>query len=173
MTPITFDVALFEIFATLNAGGSIRFVEAIDLLDNKSMYANSSITIVPSVLKQFLISNVLPDRVSTVYLAGEKIDQELVELLKTETNVTSIHNLYGPTEAVVYATAYRWPNCELTPVIGEARSDLECYVLSEDLNLVPQGAVGQLAISVMAYRPGIMETRVKPQNHLSQTLLQQ
>ncbi|MEL6131069.1 MAG: AMP-binding protein, partial [Cyanobacteria bacterium J06628_4] len=59
-----------------------------------------------------------------------------------------LYNEYGPTEATVWCTAYRVP-AELPPgpvAIGTAIPNTQIYLLNDELQPVPTGAIGELYI---------------------------
>ena len=159
-TPISFDVSVFEMFASLFCGGTLRFIRSYSELPEQSP-VGLSITAVPSVLKQFLYGQQLSPAVETVYLAGEAVDTTLVELIKQRSNIKKVFNLYGPTESVVYAAGYEWPDLAFTPCIGKVRTDLQSYVLDDDLNLLAAEQVGQLALAGTGIANGYLHLPVE------------
>ncbi|WP_387489367.1 amino acid adenylation domain-containing protein [Photorhabdus sp. RM96S] len=162
-TPISFDVSVFEIFASLYCGGTVRFIRSYSDLPERST-TKLAITAVPSVLKQYLYGHELSPAVDTVYLAGEAVDARLVELIKQRSNITKVFNLYGPTESVVYATGYAWPDLALSHCIGRVRTDLQSYVVDDDLNLVAENQVGQLALAGTGIAEGYLHLPIETAN---------
>ncbi|MDP5134763.1 amino acid adenylation domain-containing protein [Rheinheimera baltica] len=159
-TPISFDVSVFEIFASLYCEGTVRFIQAYSDLPERST-TKLTITAVPSVLKQYLYGHELTPAVDTVYLAGEAVDAKLVELIKQRSNITKVFNLYGPTESLVYATGYAWPDLTLSHCIGRVRTDLQSYIVDDDLNLVAENQIGQLALAGTGIADGYLHMAIE------------
>jgi len=78
--------------------------------------------------------------------SGEALSLELQERYFEVLNAP-LHNLYGPTEAAVDVTSWecrREGERGTSVPIGEPISNVEVYVLDEQLRLAPVGVVGQL-----------------------------
>lgn len=104
-TAISFDLSVFEMFAPLLVGGCVVIVEnALSLLDPSFNYPISLINTVPSAIRELIASDAIPNSVHTINLAGEALEQELVDTLYETTAVKQIYNLYGPSETTTYST---------------------------------------------------------------------
>ncbi len=76
-------------------------------------------------------------------VGGEAVSPDLWRTL-AQRQVTTAYNVYGPTECTVDATAYRIAGEQ--PSIGRPLSNVQTYVLDEQMQPVPIGATGELYI---------------------------
>jgi len=148
-TSICFDLSIFEIFAPLVHGGKI--ILANNLLELPNLPARNSVTLintVPSLLRQLLTTDSLPDTLKVVNLAGEPLPPDLVKDLQSR-NVGAIYNLYGPSEDTTYSTYacldknHYDPDKDPVP-IGKPIDNTVALVLDPNGNLQPTGIAGEL-----------------------------
>ena len=145
-TSLNFDLAVYECFAPLTSGGSIRVVSnALDLAG-----AEMDVTLintVPSVMKTLLEAKALPPEVQAVNVAGEPLKRELVERIFASTEVKQVCNLYGPTETTTYSTWVRMKREDgFAPHIGRPIANTRVYILDEKMDPVTVGMVGEIYI---------------------------
>ncbi len=143
---VAFDLSMEEIWLPYFVGASL-FVATAELLGETDrlpgvMEAHrvTVLDAVPTLL------GLLPRDVATlrlIILGGEACPVSLGA--KWSTPGRKIFNSYGPTETTVVATA-----AELIPgapvTIGRPIANYTCYVVSDDLELLPPGAEGELLI---------------------------
>ncbi|MBA2651014.1 MAG: amino acid adenylation domain-containing protein [Tatlockia sp.] len=149
-TSICFDLSIFELFLPLAAGGCIVLIDnALALINNKIKYPITIINTVPSVMEVLVNSAAIPDSIKTINLAGEALQQSLVNSLYDHSRVEKVYNLYGPTETTTYSTFYLVEkNSERVAVpIGKAIADTKIYLLDESQQPVPKLARGEIYIS--------------------------
>jgi len=60
--------------------------------------------------------------------------------------VRRLWNLYGPTETTVWSTGYLVRDGHQPVLIGRPVANTQCYILDENRQPVPTGAVGELFI---------------------------
>ncbi len=85
--------------------------------------------------------------------AGEPLNAEVVNAWKAATGLT-IYEGYGPTESVVLVGNFRALGHEVRPGwMGRATPGFELAVLDEQLQEVPDGEEGELAVRVAPRRP--------------------
>src|SRR6185503_12944144 len=77
-------------------------------------------------------------------VGGEAIDEGLWGRLRRLPGVTA-YNVYGPTECCVDATAARVSRSR-RPTIGKALTNVELYVLDQNMGVTPAGVEGELYI---------------------------
>lgn len=148
-TSVSFDLSVFELFVPLCAGQSV--VLADDALALPALPARERITLintVPSVMRALLRAHArpLPDSVEVVNLAGEPLDESLVDEIYRRSHAKKVYDLYGPTEATTYATCkLRLPNQPAS--IGRPIANTRCYVLDSDGQPVPIGLMGELYLA--------------------------
>jgi amino acid adenylation domain-containing protein len=143
---LNFDLAVYECFVPLAAGGSIRVVS--NALDSAAEETDVTlINTVPSVLKALLEEKALPSQVQTVNVAGEPLKRELVERIFADTQVKRVCNLYGPTETTTYST---WVAMEredgFVAHIGQPVANTRVYILDQKMEPVPAGTTGEIYI---------------------------
>ncbi|MGY4101878.1 amino acid adenylation domain-containing protein [Nocardia sp. R16R-3T] len=169
-TSVSFDVSVFEIFVTLCAGGSVEIVPDVLALGERTRWAGSVISTVPSALAAIL--DRIADRVEagTVVLAGEALPMSLVHRVARVWPGTRVINGYGPTETF-YATTHllprgvAFPDGAATVPIGTPLGNTRLFVLDPLLRPVPPGVLGELYIGgaqlARGYlgRPGLTASR--------------
>ncbi len=115
-----------------------------ELIDREKI---SSVFFTPSRMRVLLNDKSFRESMKEIkYLmvGGEALPAGLAGQIMALTPVR-LYNLYGPTEITVCATATEiLENSDIT--IGKAISNTQVYVLDEKLNLLPQGAVGELFV---------------------------
>ncbi|WP_051287460.1 non-ribosomal peptide synthetase [Paenibacillus taiwanensis] len=167
-TPITFDVSVWELFWWSAAGAAVYVLEPGGEKDPVGLMATidlQRITImhfVPSMLGLFLRSadqrcgegNDASSMLSSlryVFTSGEALLPQHVETFHNifkANRTAALVNLYGPTEAAVDVTAYACSAYRGGSVpIGSPISNIQLYIVNEDLEQQPIGVSGQLCIA--------------------------
>ncbi|MCP3738294.1 amino acid adenylation domain-containing protein [Rossellomorea sp. BNER] len=153
---ISFDVSFQEIFSTLLSGGCLYVIEN-EMKQNieklLTYIENQTISIVywpvSYVKAVFQLVARLPKSIKHVITAGEQLilSPSLKQCIR-QSNV-HIHNHYGPSETHVVTTYKLSPDKELIehPPIGKPIANTQIYVLNENRQIQPQGAVGEVYIS--------------------------
>lgn len=152
--PFHFDISLFDLFATLNAGATVCLVPqsvsfiAIDLIDFISKHKISIWQSVPSVL--ILISEKLTgprfEHLRVIFFAGEVFPPAKLRKLMDQIPTAKYFNVYGATE-INDVTCF--PVVDLpgdTPLpIGKACWNAEVFALDEAGNkIIEPGIQGEL-----------------------------
>jgi amino acid adenylation domain-containing protein len=150
-TPITFDLSIFEIIATLSNGSRIFLVDSIlDLLSWPGQVDVSLINTVPSAAKELVRFRRFPAATQVVNLAGEALHQELVDAIyDAAPQVEKVFNLYGPSEDTTYSTYYlarRGAEASAVP-IGRPLPGKHAHILDEHLIPMPNGTAGEVCLS--------------------------
>ena len=152
-TSLSFDVSVFEMFATLTSGGCLEVVPNLLALAERGTagpWRGSVISAVPSALAQVLAMPGVRAQAAVVALCGEALTGQVVEAIRAAVPGARIENIYGPAEATVYATTYIVPpdgEAAVLPPIGRPIWNIRMYVLDERLGLVPPGVAGELYIA--------------------------
>lgn len=156
LSSIAFDSSVAGIFWTLCQGGTLVLPpERIeqDLHQLATLIAQQQISHILCVptLYSLLLESAQPQQLSTlqtVIVAGEACPRSLAQHHHAKLPATDLYNEYGPTEATVWCTAYRVPaNLEPGSVaIGKAIPNTQIYLLNEELQPVPTGAVGEIYV---------------------------
>ncbi|MEH2084714.1 MAG: amino acid adenylation domain-containing protein [Nostoc sp.] len=147
-TSICFDLSVFELFVTLSVGGKVILAQnALHLSTMSAAHQVTLINTVPSAIAQLIRDNHLPPQVSTVNLAGEALQNKLVQQIYQHSQVECVFNLYGPSEDTTYSTFSLVEKGATSPVtIGRPIANTQVYILDEYLQPVPIGVPGELHI---------------------------
>lgn len=148
-TSVSFDLSLFEIFATLSLGG--RLVLAQSLLDLPRLRADAGVTFlntVPSLLRELVKHHDLPPSVRVVNLAGEFFPPALLDRLLEFPGLKTINNLYGPTEDAIYDAGNPVQDDPERPLpIGRPFPGSRIHILDRNGVLMPRGVTGELCMA--------------------------
>ncbi|HEY4575363.1 MAG TPA: amino acid adenylation domain-containing protein, partial [Thermoanaerobaculia bacterium] len=145
-TSVCFDMSVFEIFATLAAGGRLILAEnALALPDLEARDEVVLIDTVPSAMAELLRSGRLPSTIRTVNLGGETLKASLArEIYQTLPGVERVVNLYGPSEDTTFTSYAVVPRGTEHPLIGRPLTGEQAYVLDGEMRPVPVGVPGAL-----------------------------
>ncbi|MBW4570975.1 MAG: amino acid adenylation domain-containing protein [Tolypothrix carrinoi HA7290-LM1] len=152
-TSICFDLSVFELFLPLSVGGKVILAE--NGLHLPTITAEAEVTLintVPSVVAELLRTNSIPDKVRTVNLAGEPLQNQLVQQLYQQVKIEKVFNLYGPSEDTTYSTFALCLQEEKQAIasnsitIGRAIANTQIYILDRHLQPLPIGVPGEIYI---------------------------
>ena len=145
-TSICFDMSVFEIFATLAAGGKLLLAEnALALPELAAKDEVVLVNTVPSAMAELLRLGGLPSSIRTVNLGGEALKGSLVrEIYEKLPSVERVVNLYGPSEDTTFSTYAVVPRGAGHPLIGRPLTGKSAYVLDREMRPVPLGIPGAL-----------------------------
>jgi myxalamid-type nonribosomal peptide synthetase MxaA len=151
ITTPSFDISTVELFMPLVAGGVLQLGEddlqanGIRLAERIDNCKPSYVQATPSTWKMILAAGWQGDQHLRMGVTGEAVSRDLAEQLLSKGQ--ALWNLYGPTETTVYATAYRVRSAPDQPMrIGRPLSNTRLYLLDEQRQPIPLGAVGELYI---------------------------
>lgn len=147
-TSICFDLSIFEIFVTLGLGGKLILAEnALELPHLKAADQVKLINTVPSAIDALNTVNGIPQSVHTINLAGEPLQNALVQKLYQLHHVKAVYNLYGPSEDTTYSTAALIPpGATGVPTIGRPLPNSQVYLLDNQMRPVLDGVEGEIFI---------------------------
>jgi amino acid adenylation domain-containing protein len=178
-----FDVFYQELYGTLAAGGCLvvaqdavraDFARLCALINEHGVRRLS----LPTVALRYLTAAVadgaaLPGCLEEIVVAGEQLQvSDAVRAMFARLPAAVLVNQYGPaethavTEAALRAPASRWP---VAPGIGTPLPNCPMYILDDNLDAVPAGAVGELYLAggcvSRGYinRPGLTAERFLPE----------
>ena len=170
-TSVCFDISVWEIFWTLQFGGTICPVSTRLLRDPWALsqwIRETRINVmhfVPSLFGEFLeavepMTTAYPE-LRHIIFSGEALPVILVQRWLSRFGMgTKLTNLYGPTEASIDVTA--WQIDSIPPLsqkripIGFAMPNVYLLVLDEDMKPVSQGEMGHLWIGGMQLAIGYL-----------------
>ncbi len=155
-TSVNFVDSLAEIFVPLLSGATSYLFDERMLPDTlalaKAIETNriSHITLVPSLLSALLKAPDCMNRIQClrfIVCSGEVLDERLVQLIEQQVKTAQVVNIYGSTEVsadVTYCTVSSDPFRH--SVIGTPLTHTTVYVLDQQQQPVPKGAVGEICI---------------------------
>ena len=159
--PLSFDVSFQEIFATLSNGGTLVLIREdlrLDMFALLNYIEQQQINrlFLPFVALQALAeaavsTEMYPSSLKEIMTAGEqlKITPQVSQFF-TQLDNCVLYNQYGPTECHVVTELKlngnpdQWPTL---PTIGKAISNTTILILNQNLELLPNGTIGELCIS--------------------------
>ncbi|WP_026882824.1 non-ribosomal peptide synthetase [Clostridium akagii] len=189
-TNYVFDVSVWEQVWALLAGARIVF--ALECGHKDPLYLakeikDKQITVmhfVPSMLDAFVDTlkmykkdlNTESFDISSlkyVFCSGEALNVNSVRKFKNLVPNAKMYNLYGPTEASIDVTYFDCNDHSLEKVlIGKPVPNTNCYVLSRSERLLPNGAIGELALGgIQLARGYINQPKLTADKFIQHTML--
>jgi amino acid adenylation domain-containing protein len=149
-TPFSFDISVWEIFATLIAGGRLVMARPGGHVDSAylvEVMEREGITLahfVPSMLRAFLSAPGLGrcTALRRVLCSGEAVSEDLERRFfeRFGADGPELHNLYGPTEAAVEVTWWQCGAGRSGPVpIGRPLPNTEIHLVGPEMEPVEEG----------------------------------
>ncbi|RXM39861.1 thioester reductase [Chryseobacterium sp. CH21] len=148
---LAFDISVWETWSALTSGATIFMANNEDRTDAIALvnfYRRNQIThgFVPTVLAPSVVNdsrNYQDLKLKYLFTGGEKLKPVLTSELNYE-----LVDYYGPTECTVYATFKKVKDTGGAYIssIGKPIANAKAYILGENMELLPVGAVGELCI---------------------------
>jgi amino acid adenylation domain-containing protein/thioester reductase-like protein len=148
---LAFDISVWETWSALTSGATIFIANNEDRTDAIALvdfYRRNQIThgFVPTVLAPSVVNdsrNYHDLKLKYLFTGGEKLKPVLTSELNYE-----LVDYYGPTECTVYATFKKVKDTGGSYIssIGKPIANAKAYILGENMELLPVGAVGELCI---------------------------
>ncbi|MEG4207099.1 amino acid adenylation domain-containing protein [Microcoleus sp. Pol7_A1] len=147
-TSICFDLSVFELFVPLSWGGKVILAEnALHLPTLSAAQDVTLINTVPSAIAELLRMEGIPSSIRIVNLAGEPLQNKLVQQVYQYKTVQQVFNLYGPSEDTTYSTyTLVKKGGNEPPSIGRPIANTQVYILDAQKQPVPIGVPGELYI---------------------------
>ncbi|RKH11913.1 amino acid adenylation domain-containing protein, partial [Corallococcus sp. CA053C] len=156
-TPLSFDAAVWECWASLMSGGRLVVAEpqahrdVAVLVDAVVRHQVTALQLVPSQLRVMLDGDALARATSLRWLfcGGEALEPELGRRLRALLPTVVLINLYGPTEVTIDATSARFRDEDsgATVPVGRPIDNMRAYVLDGWREPVPAGTPGELYLA--------------------------
>ena len=151
VTTLSFDIAGLELFLPLTQGARVVIASRATAGNGEQLsqaLQSSRATIMqatPTTWQTLLNVGWQGSPDLKILCGGEALSRELADQLLPR--CASLWNLYGPTETTIWSSLYR-VQADSRPVpIGRPIGNTQCYVLDEQMHIVPVGVVGELYIS--------------------------
>ncbi len=166
-TPFSFDVSVWEFIWPLTVGASMVLAkpgghrDAAYLTDLICAVGVTKLHFVPSMLAGMLSAGDLSrcKSVEQVFCSGEALTAHHVREFFESCSHAELHNLYGPTEAAIDVSYWDCGSTNKRPSnvpIGKPIDNIQLYILDQNLNLLPEGAVGELHIGGVGLARGYL-----------------
>ncbi|HYM78061.1 MAG TPA: amino acid adenylation domain-containing protein [Candidatus Dormibacteraeota bacterium] len=160
IAPVSFDIAMLEIFVPLITGGRISLVSESGLADGRELIRRMQtdrVTIVqatPVTWRLLLDAGWHPTPGMKILSGAEALPQELArELIGSAGHVW---NFYGPTETTIYSSFERMDPANDIVTIGRPMANTSLYVLDRNLQPVPVGVPGATFIAGIGLARGYL-----------------
>jgi len=147
---LSFDASISEIFMALLSGATL-YLESDEVIKTNNKLLKvinenqiNTITLPPSFLT-LLSKEDLPS-IENLISAGEALPRDVAEKWYKNLNLV---NAYGPSESTIGVSSYTVKDInrfEESIPIGRPINNVSMYILDEDLNLLPNGIVGEIYI---------------------------
>lgn len=158
VTSICFDLSIFEIFATLVAGGTVLLLDsALQLAEPGVGDSVTLINTVPSAMAALLEARPRLPALKVINLAGEALSRVLAERVHQQFETVRLYNLYGPSETTTYSTWTEIRPNSGPPAIGHPIANTLVYVLDRAGRPAPIGVVGELFIGGAGVASGYLD----------------
>ncbi len=154
LTTISFDISVFEIFATLLHGGCIVVAGSEQIADPLSIMQiveRHNINVLqgtPSTWKMLRDAGWQGKNDLVAITGGEILPNDLADYLLD--HCKTLFNGYGPTETTIYSALKKVrvdPNDENRGYLGASLSNYQHYILDKNKEFVPFGAVGECYVA--------------------------
>ena len=160
----TFDFSVYEMWAALSTGAKLWLPDLDTVrspLDFHAQLRQAAVTILsqtPTAFRNLLLADTqkpAPPALSSlryVLFGGERLDFPLLTAWVNRYGYDrpQLVNLLGPTETTVHAVGYTLSHRdagESRSIIGTALPGVDAQIVDADLDLVPDGAEGELVLS--------------------------
>ncbi len=169
ISSLGFDLTQKNLLAPLLRGGGVVFPEQVGyhpehMVGQIEQYQISLLNCAPSAFYPLVADSESLSKLKSLrclFLGGEPIAlQKMQSWLEHPDFACEIVNTYGPTECTDIASFYRMIepseyHDKFIP-IGKPNDNVQCFILSQDLQLLPIGVVGELCISGMGVGIGYL-----------------
>lgn len=157
----TFDVFVFEMFFPLYRGSTLVGCSRTELLTDLPAIMNSldidAAELTPTVVGTLIHTRSRVPKLKVLLTIGEMLTYPVIEEFGSSPSTVGIlYGMYGPTEATIHCTlATRFSSEFKVGIIGVPLLTVSCFVIaprvpgdivSENLEILPIGHVGELAI---------------------------
>ncbi|MBV9791906.1 MAG: amino acid adenylation domain-containing protein, partial [Chloroflexi bacterium] len=153
LASVAFDIALFELFSPLLAGGTTLIIRREEVLDlprlNAMLRRCTLLHAVPTLLRQIVQQAVAPyTQMRQVFVGGEAVPPDLLAALALVFPRAQVNVLYGPTETTIICARYAVPRRAAVTghPIGQPLPNHQLRIYDADGQLTPIGVPGELYV---------------------------
>lgn len=165
----TFDASILEIFAWIISGGQLVLLEPgverdlRKILRSIFKFKATHVSFPPSLLNLMLTELPIDElqllnRVAYIFVGGESSSLKMIKRFFNIIDHVELINYYGPTETTIIATQFplRKADDYSAVLIGQPIANTQIYILDENLELVPQGEIGEICIGGLGLGRGYL-----------------
>jgi amino acid adenylation domain-containing protein len=151
VTPLSFDIAGLELWLPLMSGAQVEIISRELAVDGErlgQLLRERDVTLMqatPSTWRMILESGWQGAPQLHVLCGGESLSAELAAELRNRCG--RLWNLYGPTETTIWSSAQELQGTETHVTIGRPLWNTQMYVLTRDLELLPEAVTGEMYIA--------------------------
>lgn len=165
-TPLTFDVAVWDLFFPLVHGARVVLTtpdghrDSRYLVDTIRAEDITAVHFVPSMLRVWLAEPGVEECVSLRYVtaSGEALAADIVDEFTRRLPGVALYNYYGPTEAAIEVTFWRADTGRTNSIpIGRPIENVRVLVLDNAGHPVPVGVPGELHIAGVCLARGYVD----------------
>ena len=164
LAPASFDASTFEIWGALLNGGHLVIEDGVyptpDTIASAIVKSKITVAWLTAGLFHAVVDSGTAKLGDLRYLlaGGDVLSATHVNsFLKKNPNVTLV-NGYGPTENTTFTTCHRFaePESDDAMPIGTAIRHTSVYIVDDDLNVLPPGAIGEIVTSGLGLAHGYL-----------------
>jgi amino acid adenylation domain-containing protein len=151
ITTISFDISILEFFLPLMAGAKLYIASSEEVRSGHilakliSKYKISFMQATPVTWRLLFEAGWGGSKGFKALCGGEKLSVDLA--IKLTDHCSEVWNMYGPTETTVWSTINKITKDKLDYIsIGAPIDNTSVYLLDQDMNMVPNGAIGEIYI---------------------------
>lgn len=165
---VAFDTIVEEVFPTLYTGGKLVIIpeggrDVHGIIKAINQHKVSILSTTPLVLNELNANHEQIDYFPRALInGGDELRKTYIDQLIHQ---TKIYNTYGPTEATVCASFGLLEDIEQCHIIGLPIHNHKIYVLNDELEQVPEGALGEMFISGPGLARGYLNNESETQEH--------
>jgi len=148
MTTISFDIFVLEALLPLARGMTVHIADPRQLFRDLQTGAVDMLQTTPSTMRLILNEpRNIPylTKTTEIMLGGEPLPPDIAEGLQ-QYSTARLYNMYGPTETTIWS-AIKEVTTASDITIGKPIANTQVYIVDEQNQPLPAGAVGELCIS--------------------------
>ena len=140
-----FDAHMMDLYPVISVGGSVYIIPSDMRMDLMAMNAymeqeQLNLAFMTTQVGYMFATTIENKSLRLLSVGGEKL-QPLAK------PAFDFYNGYGPTECTLYSTFYHIDRDYDSSYIGRPLAGYQLYVVDPNMNLVPQGAMGELVVA--------------------------
>ncbi len=149
-----FDAHMIDLYPVTSVGGSVYIISSdmrMDLMAMNEYMEREQLTLVflTTQVGYMFATTIENHSLRLLSLGGEKLQPVKKPRFR-------FYNVYGPTECTLFSTFYNIDRDYNSSYIGRPLAGYQLYVVDQNMNLVPQGAAGELIVAGIGVARGYL-----------------